>query len=69
MTDDFIHSTTFKIELPLTLFKPPKPVGLWVMPGASSSYRITFAAYKKPNALVRFSMKHVFGLAWDDRND
>lgn len=47
----------------------PNPVGWWVMPGSSGGFKTKFAAYTKPNALVRFSMKHVFGWKWEDKHD
>jgi hypothetical protein len=49
-----------------TIAQPPKSVGHWVMPGSISSWKTTFMAYEKPNWLVRFSMRYVFGWKWED---
>jgi hypothetical protein len=45
---------------------PPKAVGYWVMPGSLPNWTTRFAAYKKPNLLVRWSMHYVFGWTWVD---
>jgi hypothetical protein len=48
-----------------TLYSPPKPVGWWVVPGGSLEGCVKFACFKKPNWLVRFSMRYVFGWKYE----
>ena len=50
----------------ITFHVPPNPVGYWIMPGSTAGWTTKFAAYKKPNILIRFSMKNVFGWVWED---
>jgi hypothetical protein len=72
MTDqqiDWQGSTSYVDNAILTYCEPPKNVGWWVMPGSSKAYSTKFAAYEKPNALVRFSMKYVFGWTWENKHD
>jgi len=37
--------------------EPPKPVGEWVLPGASSAWSFRVHVYKKPRWLTRKLMK------------
>lgn len=45
---------------------PPEPVGCWVLPGSCSEWSTQFPCFRKPNWLVRFSMKYVFGWEYKD---
>jgi hypothetical protein len=64
---DWSKSLPITHEPILTFTEHPKPVGWWIMPGGSGAFKTKFGAYKKPSALVRFSMKHVFGWAWENK--
>lgn len=68
MSDTFNSYSTLESKSILTFSKTPVPVGWWVMPGSTGSWKTKFGAYKKPNALVRFSMKYVFGWTWEEAN-
>jgi hypothetical protein len=49
----------------ITFFTPPEPVGWWILPGGTVGYTIKFSCHKKPNWLVRTSMKYVFGWTYE----
>lgn len=66
---DWQSSPSMTNSAVLTYTEPPKSVGWWVMPGGTDSWKTKFGAYKKPNFLVRFSMKYVFGWTWEDAKE
>jgi hypothetical protein len=55
-----------EVDNEIKFYMPPEPVGWWVLPGGTESSNFRFACHKKPNWLVRFSMKYVFGWIYED---
>jgi hypothetical protein len=69
MTEEKIDWQSYKSlteNCSFVIDRPRKPIGWWVMPGGSGTWVTKFGGYKKPNALVRFSMQYVFGWKWED---
>jgi hypothetical protein len=63
MTD---KENTFYVDNEIKFYVPPEPVGWWVLPGGNELSNIKFSCFKKPNWLVRFSMKYVFGWKYEE---
>jgi hypothetical protein len=61
--DDLVNRS---VESSFTIQQLPNPVGHWKLPGATGSYCIMFAGYKRPRWLTIKMMWWIFEWKWEE---